>query len=143
MSVYTSLGLSATPAGVRPAFSPKVFNPIIPVNPITVIFVTEDSEKGRIQDAKAVTASDVLTTLNAVMGDKVAQRLYVGAQGNVILVLESNNQANALRGLITMQNLIPGMWHKIPPTKHIAYTNPNDSPVTQTTATNIVVGYLF
>lgn len=93
-------------------------------------------------DAKAITASDTLGT-NAVMGDKLAQKLYVGGSGDVVLVLESNNSANPTRGLLTLKALAAGIWHKIPPTKHIAITNPNDSPVTTSTATGIVAGYLF
>ena len=90
-----------------------------------------------IMDAQSVTTSDSATNTGALMGDRCAQRLFVGVAGNVVLVLESNNAGNdaAGTGQLTLLNVAAGVWHKIPPTKRIKGTG--------TTATNIVIGVLF
>jgi hypothetical protein len=90
-----------------------------------------------ICDIVAVTPSDIATTLNACMNNKIAQRLYVGGSGHVVLILESNTALNDAGGggHVTLQNVIAGNWIKIPPTKRIAATG--------TTATGILIGVLF
>lgn len=67
---------------------------------------------------------------NAIVGERFAQLLWVGAVGDVVVILEDGTSQ-------TMPNVIAGGWHAMPPFKNI------QSAGSGTAATEIFVGTIF
>ena len=83
--------------------------------------------EGYPEDMKSHTASD--TGSAALFGaGKGANLLWVGGTGNVVVVKMDDNT-------VTLNGVIAGRWHKMPPFKRINSTS--------TTATGLVVGITF